>query len=418
MIKPQHVSKILLTLFAFCVVTAITMSAQSLTTLAQFNNSNGGLPDSSLVQGSDGNFYGTTSAGGTTDSGTLFKMTPAGKLTVLYDFCSLTDCDDGLNPGQLLLASDGNLYGYTVMGGANCHQLAGIGCGTIFKLTPQKTLVTLYSFCVQANCTDGWNPGSLIQAADGNFYGTTFSGGPNGFGEAFKMTPDGTLTVLYAFCSQGGSNCTDGGLPENLMQASDGNLYGTTYQGGPSFPSCGIVFQLTTDGTLATLHNFDASEGCYLHSGLIQATDGNFYGTNEDGGAAHSRGIVYRLNTSGTLTRLHSFTCNQGNCPDGEIPEAALVQGSDGNLYGSTRGVFAGAQTNDGTIFEITTQGKFTTLHHFAYTDGAWPSAALIQAANGDFYGTTYFGGFARCNRQSCGTVFSLSLGLSPSRKP
>jgi len=99
----------------------------------------------------------------------------------------------------LLLARDGNLYGYTGSGGANCHQLADIGCGTIFKLTPQKTLVTLYSFCVQSNCTDGWNPDSLIQASDGNFYGTTFHGGPNGSGEAFKITPDGVLTVLYGF---------------------------------------------------------------------------------------------------------------------------------------------------------------------------------------------------------------------------
>lgn len=402
MIKPQHLSKIPLTLFAFCVVTAITMSAQTLTTLVHFKGSNGGHPDSGLLQGPDGNFYGTASTGGANDSGTVFKMTPAGKVSVLYSFCSLTDCDDGLNPGQLLLAGDGNLYGYTVMGGANCHQLSGIGCGTIFKFTPQKTLITLYSFCVQTNCTDGWSPDSLVLAADGNFYGTTFFGGLSGTGVAFKITPDGAYTVLNGFA--------DGQKPENLMQASDGNFYGTTY-------GCGIVFQLTPDGTVTALHTFNASEGCTTHSALIQASDGNFYGVTAEGGAAHSNGTVYKLTTSGTLTRLHSFTCDQGNCPDGEIPVAPLLQGRGGILYGSTRGVIAGSRTNDGTLFQITTAGQLTTLHHFAYSDGAWPNAALIQAANGDFYGTTALGG-PPCGFTSCGTVFSLSLGPSSSRKP
>lgn len=402
MMKWQQFSKIPMTLFALCVVTVVTMSAQTLTTLVKFHATNGGHPDFGLVQGSDGNFYGTTSTGGTGNGGTVFQMTAAGKLMTLYNFCSLTDCDDGAQPGQLLLANDGNAYGFTILGGANCHQLAQIGCGTIFKLTPQKTLVTLYSFCVQTNCTDGWNPDSLVLATDGNFYGTTFHGGPTDAGVAFKITPDGTFTVLYGF--------TNGQQPENLMQASDGNFYGTTY-------GCGIVFQMTPDGSVAPLHTFTANEGCTTHSGLIQAADGNFYGTTAEGGAPHSRGTVYQLTVPGTLTRLHSFTCNNGNCPDGEIPVAALLQGKDGNLYGTTRGIIAGSETNDGTVFQITTGGQLTTLHHFEYTDGAWPDAALIQAANGDFYGTTALGG-PSCGFTSCGTVFSLSLGLSPSRKP
>src|SRR5579871_1536248 len=417
MSKRQHRSKTLLTLFAFCVVTAVTMSAQTLTSLVKFNGANGGQPESSLIQASDGNFYGTTTAGGTNSGGTIFRVTPAGKLTVVYSFCSLTDCNDGGMPGQVLQARDGNAYGFTVTGGANCYQLVEIGCGTIFKLTPQKTLTTLYSFCVQTNCADGWNPDSLIQGTDGNFYGTTFHGGPNGVGEAFKLTPEGVLTVLYNFCSQlNGGNCTDGAQPENLMQAADGNLYGTTLSGGSGNASCGIVFQLTTQGALTVVHDFTASEGCTSHSGLIQARDGNFYGTTQEGGAAHSRGTVYKLTTSGTLTRLHSFTCNQGSCPDGEDPVAALLQGSDGNLYGTTRGVLGGVESIDGTIFKITTAGQLTTLHQFTYTDGAWPIAALIQAANGDFYGTTLLGGLAKCN-SSCGTVFSFSVGLNPARK-
>jgi len=407
-IKLQPLSKILLTILAFC---AVTVSAQTFTTLANFNGTNGAHPDSSLVQGSGGSFYGTASTGGLHSSGTIFKMSPAGKVTVLYNFCSLTDCNDGAGPGTLLVASDGNAYGITSTGGANCHDLVNIGCGTIFKLTPQKKLITLYSFCAQTNCTDGWTPNSLIQATDGNFYGTAFTSGPNGFGEVFKITPGGVFTVLYGFCPQGGS-CTDGGLPENLMQAANGNFYGTTYEGGTNNTDCGVVFELAPNGTLTTLHSFDANDGCYLHSGLIQGTDGNFYGTTQDGGAPHSRGTVYQLTSSGTLTRLHSF-CTETSCSDGELPGAALVQGSDGNLYGTTRGVVGGGRTNDGTIFEITPGGELTTLHQFAYTDGAWPVAALIQAANGDFYGTTLYGGFAKCT-QSCGTVFSLSLGLGP----
>jgi uncharacterized repeat protein (TIGR03803 family) len=416
MIQPPKNIKVTFMLLAFCAVTAIALPAQTFTTLVAFHESNGGQPTASLVQGSDGNFYGTTSTGGLHSGGTVFQMTPAGKLTVLYNFCSRTDCNDGAGPGQLLLASDGNAYGFTPTGGANCHDLVSIGCGTIFKLTPKKNLVTLYSFCAQTNCTDGWNPDSLVQSTDGNFYGTTFHGGPNGAGEAFKITPQGAFTVLYGFCSQGGSNCTDGGLPENLMPAANGNFYGATYQGGTNNSDCGIVFQMTPDGTLTTLHSFDANDGCYLHSGLIQGSDGNLYGTTQEGGAPHSRGTVYQLTISGTLTRMHSF-CTETGCSDGDFPAAALVQGSDGNLYGTTRGSVAGSQTNDGTIFKITTGGDLTTLHHFAYTDGAWPIAALIQAANGDFYGTTIFGGLAKCS-SSCGTVFSLSVGLGPLVKP
>src|SRR5579864_4729175 len=169
----QPLSKIPLTLLAFWAVTAITMSAQTFTTLVDFNGTNGGRPRSSLIQGPDGNFYGTTTVGGLNGSGTVFKMTPAGKLTLVYSFCSLTDCNDGATGGQLLLGSDGNAYGFTSTGGANCHDLATIGCGTIFKLTPRKTLTTIYSFCAETNCTDGWTPNSLIQASDGSFYGTT-----------------------------------------------------------------------------------------------------------------------------------------------------------------------------------------------------------------------------------------------------
>lgn len=414
MIKLQSLLKASFMFLAFCVAAETAMSAQTFTTLLDFQQANGGQPGSSLVQNTDGNFYGTSSVGGTNDGGTVFRMTPTGKLTTLYNFCAQTNCTDGSDPGQLVLGSDGNLYGFTVSGGANCLDLVNPGCGTIFKITATGKLTTLYSFCAQTNCTDGWDPDSLFQATDGNFYGTTWIGGLDnsldGVGEIFKITPTGTLTVLYDFCSQ--TNCTDGEQPEGLMQAANGNFYGTTYGGGTNDTGCGTAFEFSRGGTLTTLHSFDAQDGCYIHSGLMQANDGNFYGVTASGGGPHRRGTVYKMSPSGTLTRLYSF-CAQTNCADGETPEAALVQGTDGNLYGTTDGEL-GAHPNDGTIFQITTGGTLTTLHNFDFTDGGWPAAPLVQATNGTFYGTTLFGGADKCDRLSCGTVFSLSMGLGP----
>lgn len=412
--------KMFFIVFTLCAATAIPSSAQTFTTRVHFNGTNGGQSDSSVVQGRDGNFYGTTSAGGATSGafcpgdggcGTVFRMTAAGKVTTLYNFCAQTNCTDGADPQQLLLASDGNFYGITATGGANCLDLDVIGCGTVFKITVAGALTTLYSFCAQANCADGWNPDALLQAPDGNFYGATFHGGLKGAGEIFELTPGGVLTVVHNFCSLGGG-CVDGGLPESLMQASDGNFYGTTLQGGTGNVQCGVVFQLTTAGVLTTLHDFTADEGCSGHSGVIQGSDGNFYGTSTEGGGPHRRGTVYKMTPGGELTRLYGF-CAQTNCADGEIPEGGLVQGTDGNFYGTTRGNTSGTDKNSGTVFEITPTGTLTTLHSFDFHDGEFPEAALVQATSGTFYGTTSIGGILNCS-EGCGTVYSLSMGLGP----
>src|ERR1017187_9734505 len=271
----------------FCFATANSLPAQTLTTLHAFAGypTDGASPYAGLVQATDGNFYGTTYAGGTSGNcqggcGTVFRITPAGTLTTLHSF----DWYDGASPtGALVQAPDGNFYGTTLGGGSNNGCSLGSGsCGTVFKITPGGTLTTLYSFCAQHGCADGGNPyAGLVQASDGNFYGTTFGRGVNGYGTVFKITPAGALTPLYSFCSQ--MNCADGEYPQaGLVQATDGNFYGTTPEGGGGvYHQGGTVFKITSSGTLTTLYNFCSlpacADGADSLAALLQGTDGNFY---------------------------------------------------------------------------------------------------------------------------------------------
>ena len=379
--------------------------AQTFTVLHSFDGTDGSQVFTGLVQATDGNLYGTAAGGGANGGGTVFKITPSGTLTTLYSFCSQTNCTDGYFPAAgLVQATDGNFYGTTGYGGA-------IGSGTVFKITPSGTLTTLYSFCSQVGCTDGENPaGALVQATDGNFYGTTPFGGASTdcCGTVFKITPSGTLTTLYSFCL----TCTDGAEPNGgLVQATNGNLYGTTPYGG-AHGAAGTVFKITTSGTLTTLYSFCSRSGCadgqYPYAALVQATDGSFYGTTYSGGASND-GTVFKTTPSGTLTTLYNF-CSRSGCADGQYPYAALVQATDGSFYGTT---YSGGASNDGTVFKTTPSGTLTTLYNFCSqsgcTDGAQPYAGLVLDTNGKFYGTTYSGGAS-----NDGTVFGLSLGLGP----
>ena len=232
-------SKMAWIVVVFCAATAISF-AQTLTTLYSFcsqpNCVDGAYPQAGLVQGTDGNFYGTTANDAGPNQGTVFKVTAGGTLTSLYNFCAQTGCPDGSQPsGGLVQATDGNLYGTTVLGGASDY-------GTVFKITPGGTLTSLYSFCAAGfSCADGGYPhAGLVQATDGNFYGTTFQGGAYGGGTVFKITAAGTLTTLHSFGGFG----TDGYAPfAGLVQATDGNFYGTTNLGGPR--GYGTVFKIT-----------------------------------------------------------------------------------------------------------------------------------------------------------------------------
>jgi uncharacterized repeat protein (TIGR03803 family) len=399
--------------FLLWAATAVALHAQTFRTLHSFDGADGGQPDAGLVQGTDGNLFGTTPSDGAYNGGTFFKITPDGTLTTLHSF----DGTDGYSPqAALFQATNGDFYGTTLYGGTGYYSV-----GTVFTITPSGTLTTLYSFCSQGgrSCTDGDHPNGLVQATDGDFYGTTSQGGANGScefgagcGTVFKMTPHGTLTTLYSFCSQ--SNCTDGDSPyAGLVQATDGNFYGTTAGGGAN--GDGTVFKITPGGKLTTLHSFclpdgsKCTDGTGLVAGLVQGTNGDFYGTTFNGGS-YGGGTVFKMTLSGALTTLHSF-----DGTDGSNPFAALVQGTDGDFYGTTD--LGGAYAH-GTAFTITPSGILTTLHSFEGRHGNLPVAGLIQATNGVLYGTTKLGGAnnmcGKYNDQGCGTVYSLSVGLRP----
>ena len=422
-------------IFLLWAAAAVALPAQTFTTLYSFDGRYGDYPYASMVQGSDGNFYGTTADGGANDvcglnlsesCGTVFKITPSGTLTTIHSF----DYTDGASPfAGLVLGTDGNFYGTTPMGGTSDFCDSEYGCGTIFRITPSGTLTTLYSFCSVSDCADGGIPeAGLVQGADGDFYGTTIAGGPKGliygYGTVFKITQSGTLTTLHSFDDK------DGDYPGTLIQATNGDFYGTTNSGGtdldcqPNGP-CGTVFKITSSGTFTTLHNFDNADGSGPGN-LVQGTDGNLYGTTEFGGTvttgkcAHypvGCGTVFKITPSGTLTTLYNF-CSQGgsSCPDGFLPRGGLVQGTDGNFYGTTNRGGANTHCYDGTcgtLFSITPGGTLTTLHSFDGTDGSCPAAAPAQGTNGQFYGTTPLGG-ANGGGFGDGTVFSLSVGLKP----
>lgn len=394
--------------------------AQKFEAIFNFDGNDGRLPDVNLVQGLDGNLYGTAQTGGIAYDGTMFKISSTGRQTILYQFCRQAKCTDGAHPYTPLVETDGGeLWGTTTIGGdgeAN-PDCGSLGCGTVFKISYAGDLTTIYSFCTDSDCPDGTTPAGLIQAADGNFYGVTGGGGTNNSGTVFRITSAGTLTTLYNFCAQAG--CTDGsGAFAALVQGTDGNFYGTTYSGGnseacrpPAYASggCGTVFKITPGGTLTTLHTFCTQMSCADGSfplGLIQGTDGDFYGTTQVGGI-QKYGAVFKITANGTLTTLYSF-CSQANCSDGSEPFAGLAQGMDGNFYGTT---FSGGTNGLGTVFRVTPSGTLTTLYSFDTTGR--PEAALVQDTDGDFYGTTTNGG-----EYGYGSVFALGVGLGQFVEP
>ena len=438
----------------------------TLTTLVSFNYFNythGAYPYAGLVQGADGNLYGTTASGGGFNAGTIFRLASDGTLAALFSFAGT----NGAAPQAALVpGSDGNFYGTTAYGGVGYNGYSSSGDGTVFCLllaptvappaiisqpvsqtipaggtvtfsAPAASSAPLNYFwrrngvpvtgatessyttnnlqltdsgsqfsCLVSNALasvlssnaalnvlpvnasgpvftfSGFDGGclyaGLVQGADGYFYGTTEYGGTYGYGTVFRITTDGALTTLASF------NSTNGASPQAaLVQAADGNFYGTTYSGGAN--GLGTVFRITTKGALATLASFDYSvNGGYPVAPLMQGTDGNLYGTTPSGGTC-GHGTVFSITTSGALTTLASF-----NSTNGANPYAGLVQGSDGNFYGTTESGGAGGY---GTVFSITTNGTLTTLVSFdRYTNGGNPYGALALGADGNFYGTTFAG--------------------------
>jgi uncharacterized repeat protein (TIGR03803 family) len=348
-------------------------------------STDGAAPSANLIQASDGNFYGVTNGGDVgTDYGTVFRITPNGTETVLHNFS--TAGGDGVNPnGALVQDSMGNFYGTTFKGGA-------FGLGTIFKITPSGNETVLHSF---GSGTDGQKPNAgLILGRDGNFYGTTSAGGANTQGTVFKMMPNGIETVLYSF----GASSSDAANPGTaLAQGNDGSFYGTTVAGGAN--GWGTVFRITPAGTETVLYSFSAgNDGALPYAALVLGSDGSFYGTTTFGGAS-GYGAVFKITTSGTLTPLYGFAGGS----DGANPRASLVQAADGNFYGTTAG--SEGNTDSGTVFKMTPDGIETVLYDFTNSsDGATPYAGLVVGSDVSFYGTASGGG-----GHGAGTVFKIT---------
>ncbi len=325
------------------------------------------LQYSSLIQATDGNFYGMTFGGGTSGLGTIFKCSTSGMVTTLVSFTGA----NGSSPyGSLIQASDGNLYGMTNQGGTS-------GMGTIFKCTTSGTLTSLVSFTGAAN--GSYPYGNLVQGKDGNLYGMASTGGSSNQGIIFKCSTFGTLNVLVNF------NGTNGQNPYgSLIQIANGYFYGMTYGGGSS--SDGTLFKCNTTGTLTTLVNFSGTNGQNPYGSLVQASDGNFYGTTFGGGSS-SDGTVFKFDsTLHTLSTLVNFA----GAANGSFPYSTLIQANDGNLYGMTSG---GGSSSLGTMFQCTTVGGLTTYVNFTGANGSSPQGSLVEAADNKLYGMTNSGG-------------------------
>ncbi len=362
-------------------------SGQTLTPLWQFgglsNDADGGNPGATLIQGRDGNFYGTS---GYTNHAhcTVFKITPQGTLTTLWHFGSLSnDADGNVLSSGLVQGRDGDFYGTTAFGGTN--QLYG----TVYKITSAGTLTPLWQFGSLSNDADGGGPNGLIQGSDGNFYGTTIGERLNNHGTVFRITPDGSLTTLYSFGNFAGDG-TDPDAP--LIQGSDGNFYGTAAHGGTF--NHGTVFQITPAGVLTNIWQFTGGmDGASPFAALVQGRDGLFYGTTY-GGGSYAGGTVYKITPTGTLTPLWQFG-SLSNVADGVRPYAALVLGSDGSFYETASSGGTDQFHSFGTAFKITSTGtltplwQFGSLSSFPSPDGFDPIGGLVQGSDGAFYGTT-----------------------------
>jgi uncharacterized repeat protein (TIGR03803 family) len=303
-------------------------------------------------------------------------VTIPAKAQVFQELYAFTGGADGGSPqGALIQARDGNFYGTTYDGGAYRF-------GTVFKITPDGALTTVVSL----DWTNGQHPvGALVQASDGNFYGTTIDP------LIFRVTPDGTLTAMAWL---------DGDFAGELVQASNGYLYGATTYGGQQQE--GSLFRMLPGQphSFEKIFAFDDQHpqqyGFLPSGGLIQASDGSLYGVTDEGGT-NWYGTVFRFTPSGTLTITVAFSAAQG----ARFPYGRLLQASDGNFYGA-------ADTSPGKIFKLGTNGVISALAtFFGGTNGEGPNGGLVEGPDGSLYGTTTrFGTTTLC---SWGTVFRIT---------
>jgi len=381
--------------------------AQTFTTLYQFTGGrDGGVPLAPLTLDDEGNLYGTTFGGGdmrcipNQGCGTVFKINTARKETVLHRFHGR----DGVVPAAgLIRDSVGNLYGTTF--------------GTVFMVTPTGRLTVLYSFSGGRDGyggRDGWEPwdARLVRDSAGNLYGTTVVGGDlschvykyNGCGVVFKVDTLGKFTVLHRFHGRDGADPSGG-----LILDAEGNLYGTTNGGtskdGDTASNCGTVFKLDKNGKLTVLHRFEApGDGCFVRGSLIRDAEGNLYGNTQLGGGASNGGTIFKIDKTGKETILYAFT----GAADGAEPRGSLISDGAGNFYGTTSyggdlGCHAGPGLGCGTIFKLDANATQTVLHTFGRGPGKFPFAGLVMDGSGTLYGTT-----SGNDRNDSGTVFKL----------
>ena len=389
-LKSQFTLTLALACAAIVFSLAVCAQAQKLTGLAVFDGSNGRGPYAAMVQGPDGNFYGTTNSGGNfTQLGTFFRVTPSGKITSLYNFCSQPRCADGSLPSAApVVGTDGNLYGVMSSGGAG-------RAGTIYRMTLEGKLTTLYAFCPTHPCADGVGPNGIILGGDGNFYGTTSAGGnASSSGTIFSISPTGQFKLLYTFCSLT-PTCLDGDNPYYApILGTDGNFYGVTYFGGTQ--GGGVLYELTPSGTYTVLYNFCGGVGGCNDNGTYDVTrdaDGNFFGTT----------ALNEFEITSTHQYISLRTWDMFVYPI--WPYTGVTVANDGNVYG----VVAGNYTNGGSIYEITPAGMYTTLYTFVNGIGTPPVGPLIQGTDGSLYGVATYG-----PGNDDGEVFKFSNHLSP----
>ncbi len=388
---------------------AIPAQAQTFNVLYNFEgqSENEGQGPWGLVQGTNGYLYGASWGGGKAGEfdGTFFKMSTGGDLTMICAFFAAGKCQKGGDPtSPLAMASNGDFYGLD-------------NGGNVWQISPTAKLKVLTTF-------DAPGSAPVIQANNGDLYGVNFGGAYNycygTCGSVFKLTTSGKATTLYSFCGDPQDGvCLDGQDPElALVQASDGNLYGTTYAGGTDGVNdgYGTIFKITLDGAFTSLYSFPGYTP--PSSALIEGPDGYLYGTTATGGTGTygAGGTFFKTTTGGDVTYLYNF-CSLPNCADGSDPQNIYLA-TDGNFYGTTE--FGGTSTGAGlgTVFQITPGGQLTTLVSFDGTNGYGPSTngSIMQDTNGILYGVTGAGGagYPNCPGTCGGVIFSLDMGLAP----
>ena len=365
-------------------------NAAAYRTLAVFEPGGADYPLSILVQARDGNLYGTSSSGGTYGRGTVFRLTPEGKVTIMHSFAGPDGCMGPLasliaepNNG-LVLGTDGDLYGIAV-----CSEATGV----FFKIATDGTFTVLHPFKLDQDGAAA--PGAPVEGPDGNFYGLSRK---DDFGNLYRISPSGDLTTLYAFKSAGDPNLFN---PVRLWLGSDGNLYG--YSVGHT-NGIGALFRASLQGDVSVLHDFKTPQPIDIDAPLDESNDGNYYGASYHGPAINGFGSIFKLSPSGDPTTLFIFHETDGL---GRLPSTALIQATDGNLYGGASG--------PPVLFRVTTSGTYSVVHRFnGKQDGlAGPTSGFVQHTNGTLYATSYESGSLKCT-SGCGGVYSLGIGAGP----